>query len=178
MQIPIRLGHDARALQTQKERPQRHDVARLRRRIIRLRYYAWLLVDILEDGPVVLECLLARLLEHFAHVLCVESVTSCLRVRMAKCSPHPYAICAIWLLGTILPFAFLTILGDASADAFGATAIVSMVPGNSRLGTVDVLALYILRRWINLGSAHQQHRRNASVKAALTMRDLGSYFWG
>jgi hypothetical protein len=100
------------------------------------------------------------------------------RVRVTKCSPHPYAICAIWLLGTILPFAFLTILGDASADAFGATAIVSMVPGNSRLGTVDVLALYILRRWLNLGSAHQQHRRNASVKAALTMRDLGSYFWG
>lgn len=28
----------------------------------------------------------------------------------------------------MLPLAFLTILGDASADALGATAIVSMVP--------------------------------------------------
>jgi hypothetical protein len=43
-------------------------------------------------------------------------------------APQPYAICAIWLLGTILPFAFLTILGLASADPLGATAIVSMVP--------------------------------------------------
>jgi hypothetical protein len=40
--------------------------------------------------------------------------------------PQPYAICAIWLLGTILPFAFLTILGLASAAPLGATAIVSM----------------------------------------------------
>lgn len=47
---------------------------------------------------------------------------------MTEHLPHPYAICAIWLLGTMLPFAFLTILGDASADAFGATAIVSMMP--------------------------------------------------
>jgi purine-cytosine permease-like protein len=64
---------------------------------------------------------------------------------MAERLPHPYAICAIWLLGTMLPFAFLTILGDASADALGATAIVSMVPEVSSLGMIDVLALYILQ---------------------------------
>jgi hypothetical protein len=37
-------------------------------------------------------------------------------------------MCGIWLLGTILPFAFFTILGEASADVLGATAIVSMMP--------------------------------------------------
>jgi hypothetical protein len=102
-------------------------------------------VDVLEDSSVVLEGLFARLLEHLAHVLCLQSVTSFLRVCMVACSPHPYAICAIWLLGTMLPLAFLTILGDASADAFGATAIVSMVPGDLGLRKVDVLALYIMQ---------------------------------
>jgi len=70
VQIAIHLGHDARALQAQIQRPQGHNVARIRRRSICLGYYTRFLVDILEDGPVVLERLLARLLEHLAHVLC------------------------------------------------------------------------------------------------------------
>lgn len=36
-------------------------------------------------------------------------------------------MCAIWLLGTMLPLAFLTTLGDASDAALGATAMESMV---------------------------------------------------
>ena len=76
VQIPIHLGHDARALQAQIQRPQRHYIARIRWRSVRLRYYARFLMDVLEDGPVVLECLLARLLKHLAHVLCVVLVTS------------------------------------------------------------------------------------------------------
>jgi hypothetical protein len=76
VQVAIHLGHDARTLQAQKQRPQRHDIARVCRRIVRLRYYARFLVDVLEDGSVVLERLLARLLKHLGHVLCLTSVTS------------------------------------------------------------------------------------------------------
>jgi hypothetical protein len=73
-----------------------------------------------------MDSLLARLFEHFAHVL--WRAVSILRFRSGvEDIPQPYAMCAIWLLGTILPFAFLTILGEATVP-LGATAIVSMVP--------------------------------------------------
>ena len=37
-----------------------------------LRYDARLLMDVAEDGLVGDECLLARILEHLAHVLCLS----------------------------------------------------------------------------------------------------------
>jgi hypothetical protein len=70
VQVSVRLGHDAGALQTQVEGSQGHDGAALGRRVVCLRYDARLLVDVAEDGLVVDEGLLARPFEHFAHVLC------------------------------------------------------------------------------------------------------------
>jgi hypothetical protein len=83
-------------------------------------------VYILEDGSVVLEGLLARLFEHFAHVFCLDISKRPLDVTVNL--PQPYAMCAIWLLGTMLPLAFLTILGDANDAALSATAVLSMMP--------------------------------------------------
>lgn len=100
-------------------------MTRIACRIVCLRYYARLLVYIAEDRSVLREGLLACVLEHAAHVLCSAlAITPC---DVKDILPHPYAICAIWLLGTMLPLAFLTILGDASDVAFGATA-ASMMP--------------------------------------------------
>lgn len=133
VQIAVGLGHDAGALQTQEQRPQRHDVARVGRGIVRLRDDAGLLVDVLEDGAVVLQRLLARVVEHLAHVLWLSvSDMPCREKETARHVPHPYSMCAIWLLGTMLPFAFLTILGEASAAALEATVTVSMVPAQAR----------------------------------------------
>jgi hypothetical protein len=92
---------------------------------VSLRYYARLLVDVTEDGLVVAEGGLARILKHSSHVLCLK-----VRYGRPKASgniPQPYAICAIWLLGTMLPLAFFTTLGDASDAVLGATAIESIV---------------------------------------------------
>lgn len=71
MLVAIGLGHDAGALQTQEQRPEGDDVLGLGRRIVCLRDYARFLMDILEDSPVVLQRLLACVVEHFAHVLCL-----------------------------------------------------------------------------------------------------------
>ena len=75
MQVSIPLCHDAWTLQAQKQRPEADNMMPIIRRrvVIRLRYYARFLVDILEDEPVVLESLLACVFEHFAHVLCSHS---------------------------------------------------------------------------------------------------------
>ena len=110
VQIAIHLGHDARALQAQVQRPQRHNVARIRRRSVRLGYYARFLVDILEDGPVVLERLLARLLEHLAHVLCHvlaapsdslngRALTASIRDMRHLAARHNVALCILNNLG-------------------------------------------------------------------------------
>lgn len=164
VQVAVGLGHDAGALQTQEQGPQRHDIGRVGRGIVRLGDYTRLLVDILQYGAVVLQRLLARVVEHFAHVLCL-AVSDVPRAGQTSPShlPHPYSMCAIWLLGTMLPLAFLTILGEASADAFWATAIVSMVPTQD--GCVYVVAglrLYmLLQGGLSIGGVSQRQKRNS-----------------
>lgn len=78
----------------------------------------------LENGPVVLKGLLARILEHLAHVLYTRSAVISQRYRYV---PQPYTICAFWLLGTMLPFAFLTTLAEASAAALELAASMLLV---------------------------------------------------
>jgi hypothetical protein len=82
-------------------------------------------VNVAEDGLVGDDCLLARVHEHFAHMLCI--CVSHEHYEAWRYIPQPEAICAIWLLGMILPLAFLTTFGDASDAALGATAIESMM---------------------------------------------------
>lgn len=64
----------------------------------------------------------------------------------------------------MLPLAFFIILGDASADAFGATAIVSMMATVS-LGVVVALLLYM---------AHQQTSTVAHRLASATRMKMRS----
>ena len=64
----------------------------------------------------------------------------------------------------MLPLAFFTILGDASADAFEATAIVSMMATMS-LGVVIALLLYM---------AHRQTSTVANRSASATPRKMRS----
>ena len=84
-------------------------------------------MDIGENGSGVWEGLFTGVFDDFDDVLCRE-ISILFILKFGGDTPQPYAICAIWLLGTMLPFAFLTILGLASAAPLGATAIVSMVP--------------------------------------------------
>ena len=64
MLVALHLGHNVRTLQAQIRRAQRDDAG-----FQRLGYDARLLEDFLHDAPVVLECLLTRILDHGAHVL-------------------------------------------------------------------------------------------------------------
>jgi hypothetical protein len=114
------------------QRSQRNDGSAFGRGVVSLRYYARLLVDVTEDGLVVAEGGLARILKHSSHMLCLKVRYG--RPEASGNIPQPYAICAIWLLGTIFPFAFFTTLGDASDAVLGATAIESIV-SHSRLWT-------------------------------------------
>jgi hypothetical protein len=80
----------------------------------------------------------------------------------------------------MLPFAFLTILGDASADALGATAIVSMVPDgfepsySRRARALHSARLDGYRK--RSPAVQAQHSGGSSPHDA--MRNWGSYFWG
>lgn len=42
-------------------------------------------------------------------------------------APQPYAMCAIWLLGTTAPLAFLMSFGLASADGFAIASILEVL---------------------------------------------------
>lgn len=68
--VPIRLGHDVGTLQAKIKRAKRHNRLAVGP-LVRLGYYARLLVYGLKDVPVVVEGCLARILEHLAHMLCL-----------------------------------------------------------------------------------------------------------
>jgi len=117
MCLSVGLGHDRGTLETEvqgAERDNRSAVTR-GRALVCLCYYTGLLVYILEDGPVVAEGWLFCVLEHLAHVLWSASAVDLFGP--SNHLPQPYAICAIWLLGTRAPLEFLTTLGEASGAA-------------------------------------------------------------
>lgn len=122
MFVAICVGHDIRTLQTQVQWAQRDNGLTVGGVLVRLRNDARLLVYVLQYCPIVLERLLARILNHDAHVL--YNLSAGATKKLLGNAPQPYAMCAIWLLGTTAPLAFFTSFGLASAGGF---AMVSMV---------------------------------------------------
>lgn len=71
--VPFQVGHDIWTLQAQVQRPQRYNGPAVGGVLVRLRNDTGFLIYVLQYRPVVLECLLSRILNHRAHVLYVLS---------------------------------------------------------------------------------------------------------